>query len=131
MAGRPISTALRQVASMSPRGASQENCLCTWRSAGGAMGQGYRSEAVSARRLPPGRSRLRLDLGRQVLLDPPWVRMDVDRPQRAVARVDEPVHRGGGDDRDLAGADVRRRAVDPGPGLAVQEDEDLGVGMPV
>src|SRR5215471_18407414 len=37
MAGNPIWIALRQVASMSPAGASHENCVCTWRSAAGAM----------------------------------------------------------------------------------------------
>src|SRR5215467_6180537 len=41
MAGRPISTARRQVASMSPRGASQENCVCTWKSAVGTILKAY------------------------------------------------------------------------------------------
>src|SRR5258708_16992245 len=55
MAGRPTSIARSQLRSMEPCGASQDHSVCTWRSGGGGIGQGYKVRARDKSRALPTR----------------------------------------------------------------------------
>src|SRR5258708_3212289 len=55
MAGRPTSIARSRLRSMERWGASQDHSVCTWRSGGGGIGQGYKVRARDKSRALPTR----------------------------------------------------------------------------